>query len=326
MFKPAAILGILGIACALASGNGIAQSDAYPGKPIRLIVPYVAGGPTDIVARTVGAKLTERIGQQLLVDNRGGANGIIGMEMAAKAPADGYNLLLGGAGVLGTNPAFYAKLPYDAVKDFAPISLLTSAPLLLTVHPSLGVKTFPEFIKLARSKPGELSFGSGGTGSVPHLAGELLGYMAGAKFLHTPYKGAAPAMNDLLGGQISFLFISTVAALPNVKAGKLVGLAVTWSKRAQTLPDIPSISETFPGYEARVWYGILAPAKTPRPIVDKLNRELNQVIQNPEVVQRFAIDGGEPVGGPPEAFARTIAQEIAIWTRLAKDTGLKLEE
>ena len=315
---------LFGMMLALASATASAQSD-YPNKPIKLIVPYAAGGPTDIVARTVGMKLTERIGQQLVIDNRGGANGIIGMELAAKAPADGYNLLLGGAGVLGTNPAFYAKLPYDAVKDYAPISLLTNSPLLLTINPSLGVKTFAEFIKLAKARPGELTFGSGGTGSVPHLSGELLGYMAGAKFLHTPYKGAAPAMNDLLGAQINFLFISTVASMPNIKAGKLVGLAVTWSKRAQVLPDLPAISETYPGYEARVWYGMLSPAKTPRPIIDRLNRELDQVIRNPEVVQRFAIDGSEPVGGPPEVFVKTIAQEIAIWTRLARETGLKIE-
>ena len=322
MFKPALTFGL---ACTLASGTGLAQSDNYPSKPIKMIVPYAAGGPTDIIARTVGMKLTERVGQQMVIDNRGGANGIIGMELAAKAPADGYNLLLGGAGVLGTNPAFYAKLPYDAVKDYAPISLLTNSPLVLTVNPSLGVKTFAEFIKLAKARPGELTFGSGGTGSVPHLAGELLGYMAGAKLVHTPYKGAAPAMNDLLGGQISFLFISTVASMPNIKAGKLVGLAVTWSKRAPVLPDLPSISETYPGYEARVWYGMLAPAKTPRPIIDRLNRELDQVVRNPEVIQRFATDGSEPVGGPPEVFVKTIAQEIAIWTRLAKETGLKIE-
>ena len=322
-FKLAAIAGTLcaaSMACALAHAQ-----DAYPGKPIKLIVPYAAGGPTDIVARTVGMKLTERIGQQLVIDNRGGANGIIGMELAAKAPADGYNLVMGGAGVLGSNPAFYSKLPYDAVKDFAPISLLTQAPLLLVVNPSLGVKTFPEFIKLAKARPGELSFGSGGTGGVAHLAGELLNYMGGVKTVHVPYKGAAPAMSDLLGGQIAFTFTSTVAAIPNVKSGKLIGLGVTWAKRAPALPDVPSIADTYPGYEVRVWYGFLAPSKTPRAMVDKLNRELDIVVRHPEVVQRFIADGGEAVGGSPEVFSKVIAQEIAIWTKLARDTGLKLE-
>jgi tripartite-type tricarboxylate transporter receptor subunit TctC len=329
-FMKPAIIGSLSIkgaavAALFAACGAASAQDAYPSKPIKLIVPYAAGGPTDIVARTVGMKLTERIGQQLVIDNRGGANGIIGMELAAKAPADGYNLVMGGAGVLGSNPAFYSKLPYDAVKDFAPISLLTQAPLLLVVNPSLGVKTFPEFIKLAKSKPGELSFGSGGTGGVAHLAGELLNYVAGVKTVHVPYKGAAPAMSDLLGGQIGFTFTSTVASMPNVKSGKLIGLGVTWSKRAQALPDIPSISETYPGYEVRVWYGFLAPAKTPRPIIDKLNKELDVVVQNPEVTKRFIADGGEAVGGSPEVFAKVIAQEIAIWTKLSKDTGLKLE-
>lgn len=320
-FTPSSIA----LLCACLAPGSASSQESYPSRPIRLIVPYVAGGPTDIVARAVGMKLTERLGQQLLIDNRGGANGIIGMEQAAKAPADGYNLLLGGAGVLGTNPAFYPRLPYDAVRDFAPVSLLNNAPLLLVVNPALGVKSLPDFIRLAKARPGELSYGSGGTGSVPHLAGELLAYMAGVKFLHTPYKGAAPALNDLLGGQISFLFLSTVAAMPNVKAGKLTGLGVSWSKRAQILPDMPSIAESYPGYEARVWYGILAPARTTRPVVDRLNQELDQIVRSPDIVKRFAADGSEPVGGPPEVFAKVIAQEIAIWTQMARDTGLKLE-
>ncbi len=317
--------GLAALALLTASQAVLAQTANYPSKPIKLIVPYAAGGPTDIVARVVGQKLTERINQQLVIENRGGANGIIGMEVAAKAPADGYNLVLGGAGVLGSNPAFYAKLPYDAQKDYAPISLITAAPLLLVVNSSLGVKSVPELVKLARSKPGELSYGSGGLGGVAHLAGELLSYMGGVKTTHIAYKGAAPAFQDLVGGQLAFTFTSTVSAIPHLKSGKIAGIGVTWSKRTPALPDVPSISDFYPGYEVRVWYGFLAPAKTPRPIIDKLNAELEQVIRQPEVSQRFAADGGEAVGGPPEAFAKVIAQEIAIWTRLAKDTGLKLE-
>ena len=308
----------------MASPSAFAQ-DAYPSKPIRMIVPYAAGGPTDIVGRISGQKLTERIGQQLVVENRGGANGIIGMELGAKAPPDGYTVILGGAGVLGSNPAFYAKLPYDAQKDFAPIILLTAAPLMLTVHPSLGVKTVADLIKVARSRPGQLTYGSGGTGGVSHLAGELLDYMTGTKTVHVAYKGAGPAMIDLLGGQILFTYQSTVSAMPHVKASKLVSVAVTSAGRAKAFPDLPAIGETVQGYEVRAWYGLVAPARTPRAIITKLNQELNQVIQIPEVSQRFAADGGEAVGGPPEVFEKVIAQDIATWTRLAKQTGLKLQ-
>ncbi len=308
----------------IATGAASAQ-DAYPTKPIRLIIPYAAGGPTDIVGRVSAQKLSERIGQQLVVDNRGGANGIIGMELGAKAAGDGYTLVLGGAGVLGSNPAFYAKLPYDAQKDFAPVILLTAAPLMLTVHPSLGVKTVADLIKVARSRPGQLTYGSGGMGGVSHLAGELLDFMTGVKTVHVAYKGAGPVMIDLLGGQILATYQSTVSAMPHVKSGKLVGVAVTSAKRSQLLPDLPAIGETIPGYEVRAWYGLVAPSKTPRLIIMKLNQELNQVIQNPEVVQRFAADGGEAVGGAPEVFEKVIAQDIATWTKLAKATGLKLE-
>lgn len=320
-----AVLGsVLSTALSIAAGTASAQ-DAYPSKPIRLIIPYAAGGPTDIVGRVSAQKLSERLGQQLVVDNRGGANGIIGMELGAKAPADGYTLILGGAGVLGSNPAFYAKLPYDAQKDFTPVILLTAAPLMLTVHPSLGVKTVADLIKAARSRPGRLTYGSGGMGGVSHLAGELLDFMTGVKTVHVAYKGAGPAMTDLLGGQILFTYQSTVSAMPHVKSGKLVGVAVTSAKRSKLLPDLPAIGETIPGYEVRAWYGLVAPAKTPRPIIMKLNQELNQVIQNPEVVKRFSASGGEAVGGAPEVFGKVIAQDIATWTKLAKATGLKLQ-
>ena len=320
---------VIGAILAGLSVAAMAQSersaDTYPSKPIRLIVPYAASGPTDLVARVLGQKLNERFGQQVVVDNRGGANGIIGMELAAKAPSDGYTLLLGGAGVLASNPAFYSKLPYDAQKDFAPISLMTAAPLLLVVTPTLGVKTVPELVKLARSQPDKLSFGSGGIGGVAHLAGELLNYMTGVKTVHIAYKGAGPALTDLLGERIAFTVTSTVSSMPFVKTGKLIGLGVTSAKRATSLPDIPAIGESIPGYEVRAWYGLLAPAKVPRPIIDKLNREISVIIQAPEVVQRFAADGGEAVGGPPEDFAKVISQEIAMWTKLAKDTNLKFE-
>lgn len=314
---------VAGTACA--AGLDRQAVESYPSKPIRFIVPYAPGGPTDILARVLGRKLSERWGQQLIIDNRGGANGAIAAELAAKSVPDGYTLFLGNAGVLTTNPALYTKLPYDAEKDFAPVTLIAAAPLLLVVHPSLGIKTVPELVNLAHSRPGRLTFGSGGAGGVAHLAGELLNFMTGIKTVHVPYKGAAPAMTDLLGGQVDFTFTSTVAAIPNVKAGKLIGVAVTTRRRSLSLPNVPAIAESIPGYEVRPWYGVLVPAGTPRQIVDKLNQELAAVVRNQELVQRLAADGGEVVGESPEEFARTITREIAMWAKLAREAHLKLD-
>lgn len=241
----ATTIGSAGTTAAAASEN-IRAADAYPNKPIRFLVPYAPGGPTDILARLVGSKLSTLWNQQSLIDNRGGANGVIAAEMAAKSLPDGYTLFLGNAGVLTSNPALYSKLPYDAIKDFAPINLMAAAPFLLVATPSLGVQTVSDLVKLARDKPGQLTFGSGGVGGVAHLAGQLLNFMTGVRTIHVAYKGAAPAMADVLGGQIHFSFTSTVTAVPFVKAGKLVGLAVTTRKRAALLPAIPTIAESVP--------------------------------------------------------------------------------
>jgi tripartite-type tricarboxylate transporter receptor subunit TctC len=300
-------------------------SDGFPVKSVRLIVPYAAGGPNDIVARVLGQKLSERWKQQVIIDNRGGANGVIGAELAAKAPADGYTLFLGNAGVMASNPALYAKLPYNAEKDFAAVSLMVQAPLLLVTHPSFNIKSVADLVNQAKSRPGQLSFGSGGTGGVAHLAGELLNYLTSIKTVHIAYKGAAPAMTDLLGGQIAFTFTGPLAALPNIKAGKLTGVAVTTQKRAASLPDIPAVAETIPGYEVRAWYGIVVPARTSKPIIDRINRDIAAAIQMPDVVQRFTSDGGEVTGGTPASFARLIREEIAMWTRVAKQAQLSLD-
>lgn len=318
-----------GLAAMLPAAGAVAQERApaenFPRKSVRLIVPYAAGGPNDIVARVLAQKLSELWKQQVIVDNRGGAGGVIGAELAAKAPPDGYTLFLANAGVMASNPALYTKLPYDAEKDFAAVSLMTAAPLLLVTHPSFGIRTVTDLVGQAKAKPGQMSFGSGGTGGVAHLAGELLNFMTGVKTVHIAYKGAAPAMTDLLGGQVAYTFTGPLSALPHVKAGKLVAVGVTTSKRAAALPDIPAISESVPGYEVRAWYGIVVPARTPEPLVQRINRDISTALQAPDVVQRFTSDGGEIAGGTPAYFARMISQEIVMWTRVARQANLKLD-
>ncbi len=301
------------------------RAEPFPAKSVRLIVPYAAGGPNDIVARVLGQKLSERWKQPVIIDNRGGANGVIGAELAAKAPADGYTLFLGNAGVMASNPALYSKLPYHAEKDFAAVSLMVQAPLLLVTHPAFNIKTVPELVTHAKARPGQLSFGSGGAGGVAHLAGELLNYLTGIKTVHIAYKGAAPAMTDLLGGQVAFTFTGPLAALPNIKAGKLTGVAVTTKKRVAALPDIPAVAETVPNYEVRAWYGIVVPARTPKSIIDKVNRDIAVAMQLPDVVQRFTSDGSEIIGGTPASFAKLISEEIALWTQVAKQAQLRLD-
>jgi tripartite-type tricarboxylate transporter receptor subunit TctC len=297
----------------------------YPNKSVRLIVPYAAGGPTDTLSRLVGKRLSEKWGQQVVIDNRGGANGLIAAERAARAAPDGYTLFLGNAGVLGSNPALYAKLPYDAIRDYAPVTILASAPLMLIAHPSLKATTVLQLIDVARTRQGQLTFASGGTGGVAHLAGELLNSMTGIKTTHIAYKGAAPAMTDLIAGQVSFNFTSTVTALPQVKAGKLIGIGVTTAKRAPSLPDVPAIGESVPGYEVSPWYGIVAPAGTPRRLIELLSRDMTEAVRDREVESRVVSDGGLALGGTPDEFARIIREDIAKWTRLAKSANLKLE-
>ncbi|MBI4190634.1 MAG: tripartite tricarboxylate transporter substrate binding protein [Betaproteobacteria bacterium] len=315
------VIALLHIPVAIGQDKAV---DAYPEKPVRVIIPYAAGGPTDVVARTVGQKLTEKWGQQFVLDNRVGADGLIGMTAAAGAPADGYTLLLGGSGVLTSNPALYAKLPYDSQKDFAPIVMTSSGPFLLVTHPKSGISNVADLVRMANARPGELTFGSGG--GLANLTGILFQHAAGIKTILVPYKGAAPSMIDLLGGQITYIFTSTTAALPNVQAGKLVGLAVTTKQRWPSLPDIPAIAETVPSFEdVVVWYGFLAPSQTPKGMIAKLNREINAVIQSKDIAQRFAAMGGQVVGGSPELFAKVISQEITMWKKLAKDANLKLE-
>ena len=311
-----------GCACALLPPSLYAQ--AYPQKPIRLIVPFPPGGGNDIMARTIGQKLTESTGQAVVIDNRGGAGGNIGAETAARAVADGYTLFLGGVGSHGTNPGLQAKLPYDPIKDFAPITMIAAAPLLVVVHPSLPVKTIGELIQYAKTRPGQINFASSGTGSIAHLAPEMLNSMAKISLTHIPYKGTAPALVDLLGGQVQVMMNSAVSMLPLVRNGKLRGIATTGARRLTTLPEMPTVAESgVTGYEAASWYGILAPAQTPRPVIDTLNREIVAIMRRPELRERLIADGAEPVGNTPEEFAAYIKRELPRWAAVIKAAGIR---
>jgi tripartite-type tricarboxylate transporter receptor subunit TctC len=299
---------------------------AFPTKPIRLIVPFTPGGSTDILARAIGQKLTDAWGQSVVIDNRPGAGGIIGMETAAKAAPDGYTLVMGHVGTLAANPALYKSLPYDPVKDFAPITLIAMVPNVLVVGPAVPSKSVAELVALAKSKPGKLDYGSGGNGSAAHLATEYFKLKAGVDVQHVPYKGTAPALADLLGGQIAFIITGLPPVLPQVKAGKLRILGVASAQRLKQFPDIPTIAESgVPGYEATQWYGILAPAATPKELVAKLNRDIVRALKDPSVAEKLSAEGAEPVGDSPEQFGAFIRSEIDLWGKVIRATGAKAE-
>jgi tripartite-type tricarboxylate transporter receptor subunit TctC len=314
-----------GAALALASVAG-AQAPAYPTKPIRLVVPFPPGGATDILARAVAQKLTEAWGQQVLVDNRPGAGGNIGSELVAKAAPDGYTLEMGTVGTHAINASLYAKMPYDHVKDFVPVILVAGVPNVLVVHPSVPVNSVAELIAYAKANPGKLNFASSGSGTSIHLSGELFKVMAGVQMTHVPYKGSAPAMQDLLGGQVQLMFDNLPPALPQIKGGKLRALAVTSVTRAPALPDTPTVAEAgLPGFEASSWFGVLAPAGTPPAIVAKLNAEIAKWLATPEAKEKMLALGANAVGGPPEDFAKHIAAETTKWAKVVKESGAKVD-
>jgi tripartite-type tricarboxylate transporter receptor subunit TctC len=315
---------IILIAAALTAGSALAQQ--YPSKPIRLIVPFTPGGSTDIVARIAGQKLGEALGAQVLIDNRPGAGGNIGVELAAKSAPDGYTLVMGHIGTFAVNPALYARLPYDPIRDFAPISLVAMVPNMLVVHPSLPVKSVKELIALSRSRPGQLNYGSSGAGGTPYLAVEYFKLMAKVDIVHIPYKGAAPMIIDLIGGQLSLTITGIPPLLPHVKAGKLKALAVATSKRLPLLPELPTIAEAaLPGYEATSWYGVLAPAATPKEIITRLNTEIVKAIARPDAAERLSGEGAEPATSTPEQFGAFIKSEIVRWGRVIKAAGVTAE-
>jgi tripartite-type tricarboxylate transporter receptor subunit TctC len=317
----------LGASALLATPTLAAEpAAAYPSKPVRLVVPFTPGGSTDILARAVGQKLSEAWGQPVVIDNRPGAGGIIGMEAVARAAPDGYTLVMGHVGTLAANPALYRTLPYDPVKDFAPVTLIARVPNVLVVGPAVPSRSVAELIALAKAKPGKLDYGSGGNGSAAHLATEYFKLKAGVDLQHIPYKGTAPALQDLLGGQIALMITGLPPVLPHVKAGKLRILGVASAQRQRLFPDIPTIAESgVPGYEATQWYGILAPAATPKDVVAKLNREFVKALKDPAVAEKLALEGADPVGDTPEQFAAFIASEIDLWGKVIRATGAKAE-
>jgi tripartite-type tricarboxylate transporter receptor subunit TctC len=314
------LLGVLG-----GLGGESAFAQTYPVRPIRMIVAYPPGGGTDIVGRMMGQRLGENLGQTVVVDNRGGATGNIGTEIAAHATADGYTLLMGNVAPNAINVSLFKKLPFDPVKDFAPVSLVAVTPNILVVQPSSPVKTVKDLIALAKSKPGTLNFPSAGVGSSSHLAGEMLKSMAGIDMVHVPYKGGGPALVALLSGQVQLMFATLPAAMPHVKSGKLRPVAVTTSHRSQALPELPTIAESgVAGYEAATWYGLLAPAGTPKAIVDRLHAEIVKILAT-DTRQRLAAQGFEPAGTTPAEFAGYIKSEIVKWGKVIKAAGIRPE-
>lgn len=320
--KRAAHLFLIAVLSCVAPGVLAADAAAtYPDRPIRFIVPFVPGGPSDVLSRLLGQKLTETWGQPVIIDNRGSAGGIVGFELAAKAPPDGYTLLLANGAGITVNPYVYLKLPYDPKRDFQPITQITAGAYLMVITPSVPAKNLKEFIALAKSKPGQLNYAATGTNNL--IAAELFNHMAGVKTVAVNYKGTGQALNALLSGEVQMFVISPLIALPQVKAGKLRAIGLTGLKRSPVLPDLPTIAETLPGYEQIVWHSVVVPAKTPKPIVAKLSRELMRILKQPDVHERFAAQGLDAIGSTPEELAALIKKELVLYGKMVKQIGLK---
>jgi tripartite-type tricarboxylate transporter receptor subunit TctC len=320
----AAVLTCLGSAVAQTPSSGAAQ--AYPVKPVRLIVPFPPGGGTDFVARAIQPRLAEALGQQILIDNRAGATGIVGTELGAKAPPDGYTLTMATGATISANMALFPKLPYDPPKDFVAVTLVASQPNVLAVHPLLPAKTVRDLIAIAKARPGQLNYGTSGAGSSHHLSGELLKSMAGINIVHVPYKGTGPAIIDAVGGHVEVIFSGIAAILPQVKSGKLRALGITAARRSPILPNVPTIAESgLPGYEITSWHGVLAPAGTPPAVVARVRDAAAKALASPDVHERFASQGAEPVGSTPDAFAKFLRADIAKIGKLIRTAGIKAD-
>lgn len=325
MSAPVSILACLAIVGALcASPAAIAQ--AYPTKPLKLVVPYPPGGSTDQLARAVADRLGQALGQPVIVENKPGANTIIGAETVAKAPPDGYTMFVGSSASLAVNPLLYEKLPYDPKRDFAGVSLLAASPLVMVVHPSLPAKTVKEFVELAKSKPGSLNFASVGNGNPLHLAGELFKSMTGVEMTHVPYNGSAPALTALLGGQVQVMYDVVLSSQPHIKAGKLRAVALTGAKRVPILPDVPTVAESgYPGYESGIWFALVVPKATSAAIVQRLNAEVNRILRQPEMKARFDDLALELIPSTPEEVGNFTDREQAKWSKMVKDLNIKLD-
>ena len=314
------VCSITALSTQLACGPSLAQG--YPSKPVRIIVPAAAGGPTDVVVRSIAPKFAESLGQSVLVDNRGGSGGVIGTDLIAKAPPDGHTIAMVFISY-ATNPTLFAKLPYDTLRDFAPVTLVGYQTAVLVLHPSLPANSVKELIALAKARPGKLNY-AGDTGSAAHLAGELFKYMTGTSIVHVPYKGNAPALIDTLAGHIPFMFNAIITCLPYVKAGKLKALAVTSAQRSSLAPELPTMIESgLPGFEVTPWYGIIAPARTPKAVIGRLHGDIVKVLRTPDVKDRLSSQGVEVVGSTPEQFDAYIRKEISKWEKVLKAAGIR---
>jgi tripartite-type tricarboxylate transporter receptor subunit TctC len=312
----AVVISVFAISCA---------AQAYPDRPIRLVIPYPPGGATDIVARSLGQKLNDSLGQQLVIDNRAGGGQLIGTDIVAKAAPNGYTLILITI-THSINPSLYAKLPYDSIKDFAPVTLVAISPQILVAHPSLPVKNVGELLAYLRARPGQINYASSGNGAGGHLAMELFKSMAGVQLTHIPYKGAGPALIDLVGGQVKLMFTSPLAALPFVKSGKLTALAMASARRSEAVPDLPTVAESgLPGFEASLWYGVLAPAGTPNAIIVTLHNALTAALKAPDVRERLAAQGVEALGGGAREFQAFMRSETIKWAKVVKFAGIKTD-
>jgi len=314
------------IALSFVAALGAAIAQPYPTKPVRLVIPYPPGGGSDTIGRPLAQKMSEGLGQQVVVENRGGANGNIGMEAVARAAPDGYTIVFALSAQLAVNPGLYQKLPYDPVRDYAPITLLGAGGYILVVHPSLPVKSVKELIALAKTRPGQIAYSSSGNGSGGHLAAELLNSMAGIRMLHVPYKGGGPALMDLIAGQVQVLFSTQLASWPHVQSGRIRALAVSTAKRPASLPDLPTVAEAgVPGYDSGVWYGVLAPAGTPREIIMRLNGEIVRVLNHPDYRGLLVNNTIDPIGSTPEQLGQFIKSELVKWAKVVKDAGVRVD-
>ena len=316
------ILRCLAVSCLCVSSSFSAET--YPTKPVRFVITFPAGGPTDVVVRLVGERLTQEWGQPMIIDNRGGAGGIVGTEIVAKAAPDGYTFLVGTAGGMTINPALQPKLPYDPFRDFTPVGMLVTNPQILVAHPSVAAKNVKELVALAKAKPGQLNFASAGTGTATHLGLELFKLTTGIDAVHVPYKGGAPATTDLIGGQVQLLFVSIPSVLPHVKGGRLRALAVSTSKRSASAPDVPTVAESgYPGFEYSNWNALFAPAKTPAAIVKKVNASVVNALRQPDVAQKLSSQGADPAPGTPEDLARYMRADTDKWRKVIRTAGIK---
>ena len=316
-----AFVGCSGIALAT-----LVCAQGYPSKPVRIVAPYAAGSTIDIIGRIIAPKLHEALGQPVIVENRSGAGGMLGMDAAAKSAPDGHTLVIGALGPLAMNPSLYPKTPFDPVRDFAAVSLLATGPVVIAVHPSIPARNVKELVELAKKRPGQLNYGSPGVGTSPHLTGELFKIQTATDIVHVPYKGNAEAITDLIGGQISIVFTGVPPVVPLAKAGKVRPLATTGQQRMTNLPDVPTIAEAgVTGADVLIWYGVVAPAATPRDVIIRLNREIVKVMNLPDVREKFAQQSIDPATGTPEEFARLIRDEVARWSKVIRSAGIKVE-